>query len=381
MAQAVVDRLEVVQVEEEDGETLSIGDALEPCHGVLQAIPQQRPVRESGERVLKGLAPELLLHGPLLGHIAVGHRDAPDRRVVGQVLAERDDPPPTAVRVAHPDLGVHLRAGRADELLQVCPGQGGVIGVDEGRDIGPQAFLHRIAQDALDRRALVDDDPGWVENRIDVARMLDESPEAALGASLRASNEPEQTDDHAAGHDDGEHRVEGLSACGFLRVGVVGPLSSREGSLQEVMDRRDRPLLEPRRLGDGSRREHDELLVDVSDVGVEGDHDPRQAGLGRAFGAKPDERLLGGRPALAEPGHHLGVGATLGESVPFRSGESFDEHLDLVELQLAASGNALGVVQVHDDAGRQERDDARHGHRNTRTEPPPGGRAPERSAY
>ena len=58
--------------------------------------------------------------------------------------------------------------------------------------------------------------------------------------------------------------------------------------------------------------------------------------------------------------------------MPFRSRESLDEHLDLVELQFAASGDALGVVEVHDDAGRQERDDARHGHRNTRTEPPPG---------
>ena len=166
--------------------------------------------------------------------------------------------------------------------------------MDGGRGIGPQAFLHRIAQDALDGRALVDDGPVQVEDGIDVARMLDEGPEAALGASLRASDEPEQTDDHAAGHDDGDDRVEGLPACGFLCVRAIGPLSSRERGFQQVMDGGDGPLLEACRLSDGSRREHDELLVDVSDVGVEGDHDPRQAGLGRAFGSKPDERLLGG---------------------------------------------------------------------------------------
>ena len=127
VAKAVVDRLEVIQVEEEDGETLTIGDALESCHGVLQAVPKERPVREAGEGILEGLAPQLLLHGALLGHVAVGHRDAADRRVVGEVLAERHDPAPAAIRVADPQLGVDLGARRAHQLLHVRPGQGGVV--------------------------------------------------------------------------------------------------------------------------------------------------------------------------------------------------------------------------------------------------------------
>ena len=59
VAEAVVDRLEVVEVEEENS-----GVARTHDERVLDAIREERPVREPGQRVVEGLVAKLLLGLP-----------------------------------------------------------------------------------------------------------------------------------------------------------------------------------------------------------------------------------------------------------------------------------------------------------------------------
>ena len=107
---AIVDCLEVIEVKEEDGQSLAVGDALKACYRVLQPIAEQRPVRQARERILERLSSQLLLHGALVGDVAVRHRDAPNRRIVREILPKCHDSAPSSVRVADANLGIHLRA-------------------------------------------------------------------------------------------------------------------------------------------------------------------------------------------------------------------------------------------------------------------------------
>src|SRR5207247_8788650 len=68
VTEAVVDRLEVVEVEEEDGESLS--RATHPGQRVLQPIGEEGPVREAGEGVMEGLVAELVLERAPLRDVA-----------------------------------------------------------------------------------------------------------------------------------------------------------------------------------------------------------------------------------------------------------------------------------------------------------------------
>ncbi len=67
MAEAVVDRLEVVEVDEQHRHAAVAALADGQC--VLDAIAEQRAIREKGQRVMKGEAPQLLFHV-----LAVGRR-------------------------------------------------------------------------------------------------------------------------------------------------------------------------------------------------------------------------------------------------------------------------------------------------------------------
>ena len=59
MAEGVVDRLEVVEVHEQHGDGLLV--ARLALQRVLDAVPEQRAVGETGDRVVEGLMCELLL--------------------------------------------------------------------------------------------------------------------------------------------------------------------------------------------------------------------------------------------------------------------------------------------------------------------------------
>src|SRR5262245_63470210 len=85
MTEAVVDRLEVVEVEEHDGDVL----VLAPRAGerVPDTLREQRPVREPGDRVVEGLMRELLLERLALADVAAVEDDPADVLVAEQVGA------------------------------------------------------------------------------------------------------------------------------------------------------------------------------------------------------------------------------------------------------------------------------------------------------
>ncbi len=109
MAQALVDVLEAVHVEEEDGEA-QVRLALQERHRLPQPVHEQRAVRQPGESVVKRVVEELLLGFLALGD--VGLRSGHPRRLALRVAhrrAAQQDPPPGPVRMA--DAVLHLQVG------------------------------------------------------------------------------------------------------------------------------------------------------------------------------------------------------------------------------------------------------------------------------
>src|SRR6478752_1986002 len=101
MAEAVVDVLEVVEVEEENAER--IGSALSQ-ESVLQPVPEQRPVGELRQRIVEGAMRELALEFLPLGDVPGVDHEAADGRVVAEVGHDRLDVPRASVGVADTSL-------------------------------------------------------------------------------------------------------------------------------------------------------------------------------------------------------------------------------------------------------------------------------------
>src|SRR5207244_10910105 len=79
VAQAVVDDLEVVEVEEEDGGQAS--PPLQAAQGQAEPVEEEGPVRQTGEGVVQGLVDELLLGLLALGDVAGADDVAVDRPI------------------------------------------------------------------------------------------------------------------------------------------------------------------------------------------------------------------------------------------------------------------------------------------------------------
>ena len=112
VAEAVVDRLEVVEVDEQDRQPV----AAPRCAGRARARARStnsarlaRPVSESWNAWWRSSSSSALRGGD----VAVVDDDAADRRIVEQVLADDLDPAPRAVGVARSAPRRRLGAGRA----------------------------------------------------------------------------------------------------------------------------------------------------------------------------------------------------------------------------------------------------------------------------
>ena len=171
---AVVDALEVVEVEEQDGHGLA--GACRPGEGVLDAVAEQRLVGEVGERVVERLVGELALEALLLGDVAeaphaadglavdpLRHRVAledPSVRELDDVVRRRLGALVQLADLAHEQLRVHQLV--EDERQ----GDGVVEGVEDLRRDLPQ--VDEALVEARDAPGVVDDeDPvgGGVEGR------------------------------------------------------------------------------------------------------------------------------------------------------------------------------------------------------------------------
>ena len=86
VAQGVVDRLEVVEIDEQDRHPPAVTPSA--SQGVAHAVLEQGAVWQLGQRVVEGLMAQLVLERGALAHVAHGHHEAVDRRVVAEVEPE-----------------------------------------------------------------------------------------------------------------------------------------------------------------------------------------------------------------------------------------------------------------------------------------------------
>ena len=151
---------------------------------VLDAVGEERPVGEVRDRVVEGLVRELVLERLALADVAAVQDDAADVLVLEQVrvLDLELEPGP----VAMPERALdHVRLGAAadvrladagDDLREPRP----IRLPQQAGEVRPFDLVRAVAEDALDRRALVRDGAVGVEHGDEVARVGDERAEARL---------------------------------------------------------------------------------------------------------------------------------------------------------------------------------------------------------
>ena len=156
VSERVVDDLEVVDVEEQDGDAgpASAG----PIQGPIEVLAEEGPVGEPGQRVVEGVVEELRLQPLLFGRVdEQALRDAAAARgLVAHRVRLVVDPDDRAVGGDHPVVGAQRLLG-LPVLREGGHGRRPVVGMGQPR---PQLRvveerLGRIAEDGLDLRAHV----------------------------------------------------------------------------------------------------------------------------------------------------------------------------------------------------------------------------------
>ena len=183
VAEAVVDRLEAVQVEEAHPDPLpGAGGVEHPA----QRLEEQRPVGQPGQRVVQRLEAQPLLEFVPLGDV-LDHRDGePGPAVVVPDQRDGQVRPDHAAVLAVVAL---LHPGRVvlalDQLLVELPHPGGVVGVEQRRHVDLAQLLDRVAEHVGER--LVDvDDPAVHAGDADPDRGAGEDrPEPCLAVAQR----------------------------------------------------------------------------------------------------------------------------------------------------------------------------------------------------
>jgi hypothetical protein len=179
MTERVVDRLEVVQVHEQDGDREVV--ARLPLDHVLDAVLEQRPVRQAGDRVVEGLVLELLLERLAFGHVTGVEDDPFHVLVVQQVGPKGLDVQPEVVAVLHaelgePRVGVALTPAGREELQHARS----ILRLDQDGQLRPLQLAGRVAEHAFDRRADVSDLRVGLDDHDHVRGVLDQRGESRL---------------------------------------------------------------------------------------------------------------------------------------------------------------------------------------------------------
>ena len=142
MSQTVVHDLEVVQIQEEDGDRTLIADG--PAERSLQAVTKQGTIRQAVQRVVERQRPVLLL--------AISQRLF-DLASIGDVGPDADRADDGIVVVAQRHEA-HLEPVSVDlhRAYDLFAGQRALDGVEEGIDVSEDG-VHRRADDELSRDA------------------------------------------------------------------------------------------------------------------------------------------------------------------------------------------------------------------------------------
>ena len=175
----VVDGLEVVEVQEQHGET-AIGVA-PAAERVFDAITEQRPVREVGDRIVKGLIGELLLELLTLGDVAQVDHDPADGGVRQQVGEQTLGVQQATVAVADTKLE-HLRRrrGACEQSAERRLHERSVLVGDGIHESAADEVCNVVSEDLPNRGARVLHGRISREQEDHVAGMLDQRAQADL---------------------------------------------------------------------------------------------------------------------------------------------------------------------------------------------------------
>ena len=177
VSQAVVDGLEVVDVDEQDGHPQERPPR--PLERVRDAVEEQRAVRERRERVVEGLMRELLLELASLRHV-MARDDEPAHAGIGEEVADNGlEPAPRTVSPARAELERAV-AGRARRSVERGLDRRTLLGVEKLGELGADQLLRLEPEHGLHRRGQVGELTLVVEDGDQVGRVLDERPEARL---------------------------------------------------------------------------------------------------------------------------------------------------------------------------------------------------------
>jgi hypothetical protein len=168
VAEAVVDVLEVVEVDEQHRD---VGGA-DGRQRLLDPLGEQRAVGQAGQPVVERLVDELVLELLALGHVPGVEDQAADVGVVEQVGGDRLGVQPGAVAVPHPP-GDGRGHARAHGRLGDEPGDAvAVVGMHQRPVLAVQQPLGVVAEDAPDRLAVPARGPVGVQDGDDVGGVL-----------------------------------------------------------------------------------------------------------------------------------------------------------------------------------------------------------------
>ena len=178
VAQAVVHRLEVVEIEEQHRH--GVAAPLRQRQRVTHPVPEQCPVGEPGERVVERLMGELLLQPLPLAHVAGVEHDALHRGVVQQVGRQDLGMEPGAVLLAEAPLHRARDAGHQAGIAEERGGPLAVLGVEQLRHRLPHHRGRVVAQHPRGRGAHEADGAVHPGHHDHVGRVLHQRSEARL---------------------------------------------------------------------------------------------------------------------------------------------------------------------------------------------------------
>src|SRR5215208_6415772 len=147
---------------------------------MFEAIHEQRPVRQLGERIVERLIAELLYQGFACGDVPGVDHHTPHSRVVKQVVYDMLKVAPRAILVGHSELQGRVKPRSFQDLGECVQRSIPVVRMHGVKCVGPYLLFRLVARHPLDCWAYVVDGAVGVEDRDDIGAVLYQRAEALL---------------------------------------------------------------------------------------------------------------------------------------------------------------------------------------------------------
>src|SRR5215208_1700653 len=147
---------------------------------MFEAIHEQRPVRQLGERIVERLIAELLYQGFACGDVPGVDHHTPHSRVVKQVVYDMLKVAPRAILVGHSELQGRVKPRSFQDLGERVQRLLPVVRMDRAECVGPYLLFRLVARHPLDCRAYVVDGSVGVEDCNDIGAVLYQRAETLL---------------------------------------------------------------------------------------------------------------------------------------------------------------------------------------------------------